>query len=52
MGVKSVIVGVTACGSKAEKEAFMNAGLDHCWEKPLNVARISSLLDELVPKML
>ncbi|KAI3455953.1 hypothetical protein Pfo_012616 [Paulownia fortunei] len=52
MGVSSMIVGVTARGLEAEKEAFMAAGLDACWEKPLNGAAVIAMLDELAKKLL
>ncbi|KAG8385234.1 hypothetical protein BUALT_Bualt03G0020900 [Buddleja alternifolia] len=52
MGVNSMIVGVTACKVEAKKEAFMGAGLDYCWEKPLNGGAVVSMLDELAKKLL
>ncbi|XP_022719780.1 two-component response regulator ARR22-like [Durio zibethinus] len=47
MGVNSLIVGVTSCGSPNEKQAFMEAGLDYCFEKPLTPDKITFLLQEL-----
>ncbi|PIN03080.1 Histidine kinase [Handroanthus impetiginosus] len=50
MGVRSMIVGVTGRGVEAEKEAFMGAGLDSCWDKPLNPKAVVSMLDQLAKK--
>ncbi|KAL0442465.1 UNVERIFIED_CONTAM: Two-component response regulator 24 [Sesamum latifolium] len=52
MGVSSMIVGVTARGLEAEKEAFMATGLDACCVKPLNAEAVISVLDELAKKLL
>lgn len=53
MGVKSMIVGVTAA-NKVEKErkAFMAAGLDDCYDKPLTPKEVIALLDELAKRLL
>ncbi|XP_051125210.1 two-component response regulator 24-like [Andrographis paniculata] len=51
MGVKSMIIGVTARGLDSEKEAFIRAGLDKCWEKPLNVELLNAALNELTMKV-
>ncbi|KAG8376067.1 hypothetical protein BUALT_Bualt09G0025000 [Buddleja alternifolia] len=51
-GVSSMIVGVTACKVEAEKQAFMEACLDYCWEKPLNGGAVISMLHELAKKLL
>ncbi|XVE90061.1 hypothetical protein DITRI_Ditri20bG0046600 [Diplodiscus trichospermus] len=47
MGVNSMIVGVTSRDLSFEKEAFMEAGLDLCFEKPLTPEKISFILQEL-----
>ncbi|OMP11348.1 hypothetical protein COLO4_03862 [Corchorus olitorius] len=47
IGVNSLIVGVTSRGSPDEKKAFMEAGLDFCFEKPLTPEKITILLHEL-----
>ncbi|XP_022745091.1 two-component response regulator ARR22-like [Durio zibethinus] len=47
MGVNSLIVGVTSRDSPYEKQAFMEAGLDYCFEKPLTADKINFLLQEL-----
>ncbi|OMP11350.1 hypothetical protein COLO4_03864 [Corchorus olitorius] len=47
IGVNSLIVGVTSRGSPYEKKAFMEAGLDFCFEKPLTPKKITFLLHEL-----
>ncbi|XWS57789.1 hypothetical protein CRYUN_Cryun09bG0203400 [Craigia yunnanensis] len=47
MGVNSLIVGVTSRALPYEKQAFMEAGLDYCFEKPLTFDKISFLLQEL-----
>ncbi|GLT66482.1 hypothetical protein SLA2020_388440 [Shorea laevis] len=44
MGVNSMIVGVT---SNSERKDFMEAGLTHCYAKPLTVEMIKPLLQEL-----
>ncbi|OMO50912.1 hypothetical protein COLO4_37866 [Corchorus olitorius] len=46
-GVNSLIVGVTSRGSPYEKKAFMEAGLDFCFEKPLTAEKITFLLQKL-----
>ncbi|KAF8388333.1 hypothetical protein HHK36_026999 [Tetracentron sinense] len=48
MGVRSKIVGVTAYSGDYEKRVFMDAGLDDYYEKPLTMAKLVSLLQELV----
>ncbi|KAK4488133.1 hypothetical protein RD792_003875 [Penstemon davidsonii] len=50
MGVKSTIVGVTSCNVEAKKQAFMEAGLYACLEKPLTRDAISSLLEQVTKK--
>ncbi|KAL3833695.1 hypothetical protein ACJIZ3_008431 [Penstemon smallii] len=50
MGVKSTIVGVTSCNQEAEKQAFVEAGLYACLEKPLTRDAISSLLEQVAKK--
>ncbi|KAI8020420.1 Two-component response regulator 24 [Camellia lanceoleosa] len=50
MGVNSMIVGMTSRDQDSEKLAFMAAGLDDCHAKPLTVATITSLLQELNKK--
>ncbi|KAK4488132.1 hypothetical protein RD792_003874 [Penstemon davidsonii] len=52
MGVSSTIVGVTSRSLETETQAFMEAGLDACWEKPLTRAGIISLLDQVAKKLL
>jgi hypothetical protein len=47
MGVNSMIAGVTSRSSNSEKKAFMEAGLTHCYAKPLTVEIIKTLLQEL-----
>ncbi|XVF30956.1 hypothetical protein REPUB_Repub16aG0103800 [Reevesia pubescens] len=47
MGVNSMIVGVTSRDLPYEKQAFMEAGLDYCFEKPLTSEKISFLLQKL-----
>ncbi|KAK0601455.1 hypothetical protein LWI29_024413 [Acer saccharum] len=46
MGVTCKIVGVTS-RDKEVKEAFLEAGLDFCHLKPLTVAKVTSLLEQL-----
>ncbi|XP_056168145.1 two-component response regulator 24-like isoform X2 [Syzygium oleosum] len=47
MGVESMIVGVTSVDAGADKEAFMEAGLDECLAKPLTADKIKSLVETL-----
>ncbi|KAH7838256.1 hypothetical protein Vadar_024099 [Vaccinium darrowii] len=47
MGVNSMIVGVTSQDGDSEKQAFMGAGLDDCYMKPLTADTITSLLQQL-----
>ncbi|KAK8507570.1 hypothetical protein V6N13_141587 [Hibiscus sabdariffa] len=47
MGATSMIVGVTSRGSPSEMQAFMEAGLDFCFEKPLTFDMIDFILKEL-----
>ncbi|XVF35612.1 hypothetical protein REPUB_Repub18cG0161000 [Reevesia pubescens] len=47
MGVNTLIVGVTSRDSPYEKQAFMEAGLDYCFAKPLTADKINFLLQEL-----
>ncbi|GMI76520.1 hypothetical protein HRI_001321300 [Hibiscus trionum] len=50
MGVTSMIVGVTSLDSPNEKQAFMEAGLDYFFTKPLTTDNISFILQELNKK--
>ncbi|XP_019240238.1 PREDICTED: two-component response regulator ARR22-like [Nicotiana attenuata] len=45
MDVVSLIVGVTSTGEE-EKEAFMNAGLDYYYQKPLTVDVVRLLVEK------
>ncbi|XP_052179909.1 two-component response regulator 24-like [Diospyros lotus] len=47
MGVTSMIVGVTSADLDSVKEAFVSAGLDGCYGKPLTVDNVKSSLQEL-----
>ncbi|GMI84507.1 hypothetical protein HRI_002120000 [Hibiscus trionum] len=46
MGVTSKIVGVTSRGSPCEMQAFMEAGLNYCFEKPLTLDMITFVLKD------
>ncbi|KAK9182997.1 hypothetical protein WN944_026146 [Citrus x changshan-huyou] len=48
LGIETKIVGVTSLNSETEKEAFMQAGLDLCHTKPLNVCKIIPLMEDLM----
>ncbi|GER36777.1 response regulator [Striga asiatica] len=52
MGVKAMIVGVTACAVEEERAAFMAAGLDGCIDKPLAGRAFIVILDELALRVL
>ncbi|KAG6781467.1 hypothetical protein POTOM_014373 [Populus tomentosa] len=43
MGVKSQIVGVS---SESDQQAFIDAGLDNCIQKPLDIAKITTFLSD------
>ncbi|XP_030477141.1 two-component response regulator 24-like [Syzygium oleosum] len=47
MRVESMIVGVTSVDAGADKEAFMEAGLDKCLPKLLTADKIKSLVETL-----
>ena len=47
MGVKSLIYGVTTSESKLDIQAFMEAGLDDYFEKPLKFVMIDKILKKL-----
>lgn len=48
MGVNCLIVGVTSKDAPHEQLAFMEAGLDYCFGKPLTPEIICFLMDELI----
>ncbi|KAJ6388135.1 hypothetical protein OIU77_026666 [Salix suchowensis] len=47
MGVKSQIVGVS---SESDHQAFMDAGLDNCIQKPLDTAKITAFLSDPIKR--
>ncbi|GKU86156.1 hypothetical protein SLEP1_g718 [Rubroshorea leprosula] len=47
MGVKTKMLGVTACSREREEKAFLAAGVDEFIEKPLDSNRLASILMEL-----
>ena len=47
MGVKSMIVGITTCADGAEREEFLAAVLNQCFEKPLSRGMVEVVLQEL-----
>ncbi|TKY62273.1 Two-component response regulator ARR22 [Spatholobus suberectus] len=49
MGIRSMIVGVSSRCTEAEILKFMEAGLNDYHEKPLNTAKLSSILDNINP---
>jgi response regulator of citrate/malate metabolism len=44
MGIRSMIVGVSSC-TEAEKQEFMEAGLNDYQVKPLTIGVLNSILD-------
>ncbi|CAH8388304.1 unnamed protein product [Eruca vesicaria subsp. sativa] len=49
MKVTSMIVGVTTLAADEEEyKAFMDAGLDHCFEKPLSKDKLEPLINKLM----
>ncbi|KAL2344953.1 hypothetical protein Fmac_006238 [Flemingia macrophylla] len=49
MGISSMIVGVSSRCTEAEIQKFMEAGLNDYHEKPLNIAKLSSILHMINP---
>ncbi|KAK9266468.1 hypothetical protein L1049_021380 [Liquidambar formosana] len=47
MGIGSMIVGVTSRNLESEKQAFMGAGLNDCYVKPLTVDDMIAILNKL-----
>ncbi|KAF8039273.1 hypothetical protein BT93_B1719 [Corymbia citriodora subsp. variegata] len=47
MGVSSTIVGVTSHSMDTEKDAFMAAGLDDCYGKPLSIKILKDILQKM-----
>ncbi|KAF8039274.1 hypothetical protein BT93_B1720 [Corymbia citriodora subsp. variegata] len=47
MGVSSMIVGVTSHSMDTEKDTFMAAGLDDCYEKPLSIKILKDILQKM-----
>ncbi|XP_047330970.1 two-component response regulator ARR22-like [Impatiens glandulifera] len=50
MGVNSMIVGITSCDKDEERQAFLEAGLDNCYNKPLTTNVVVSLVQDLANK--
>ncbi|GAV71864.1 Response_reg domain-containing protein [Cephalotus follicularis] len=48
MGVKSMIAGVTSRKLNSEVRAFMSAGLNYCFVKPLTNENIALLIAKLI----
>ncbi|KAL2567164.1 hypothetical protein AAZV13_19G210400 [Glycine max] len=46
MGVKSIIVGITTRADGKDKEEFLASGSNHCFEKPLDQAKVEKVLQE------
>lgn len=46
MGVKSIIVGITTRADGKDKEEFLASGSNHCFEKPLDQAKVEQVLQE------
>lgn len=46
MGIRSLIVGVSACSTEQETE-FIEAGLDDFQEKPLTATKLASILQKV-----
>ncbi|KAJ1387223.1 Signal transduction response regulator, receiver domain [Sesbania bispinosa] len=47
MGIHSMIAGVSANCVEAHKRAFMEAGLDDHLEKPLTIAKLTSIIHKI-----
>ncbi|XP_077236698.1 two-component response regulator 24-like [Tasmannia lanceolata] len=47
MGIRSKIVGVSGNSRKSEIQAFMDAGIDEFWVKPMTREKLISLLEEI-----
>ncbi|QCD97815.1 CheY-like superfamily [Vigna unguiculata] len=49
MGIGSMIVGVSSRCTETEIRKFMESGLNDYHEKPLNTAKLNSILDKMNP---
>lgn len=47
MGIESIIIGITSITTGSQLEAFKAAGINECFEKPLTVDKIKSILPKL-----
>lgn len=47
MGIRSKMLGVTACSYERERRAFLDAGVDEFIEKPLTPQKLASVLREI-----
>ncbi|KAJ9697116.1 hypothetical protein PVL29_009053 [Vitis rotundifolia] len=47
MGIRSKMLGVTACSYDRERQAFLDAGVDEFIEKPLTPQKLASVLREI-----
>ncbi|KAF2292655.1 hypothetical protein GH714_026440 [Hevea brasiliensis] len=47
MGIRSKIVGTTSCWCERDRQAFLNAGADEFFEKPLSSETLLTILTEL-----
>ena len=47
MGIESTIAGVSTRSVEAQKREFMEAGLDDYQEKPLTIAKLTSILHKM-----
>jgi DNA-binding response OmpR family regulator len=48
MGIRCLIAGVSGGSTEQQKREFMEAGLDDYLDKPLNAAKLSSILHKLM----
>ncbi|XP_048500191.1 two-component response regulator 24 [Beta vulgaris subsp. vulgaris] len=44
MGVKSLIIGMSASSSQAKIQEFVSAGLDDFYAKPMNMAKLAAIM--------
>ncbi|XP_014494988.1 two-component response regulator ARR22-like [Vigna radiata var. radiata] len=52
MGIGSMIVGVSSRSTETEIRKFMESGLNDYHEKPLNTAKLNSILDKMNPNFI
>ena len=47
MGVRTVIIGMSASSSPTKIQEFISAGLDYFYTKPMNMAKLAAIMGYL-----